>query len=89
MYRKEVSRDVGMRTKITGTACDVSSSRLALGWYGCMGVYGCVWVYGYGDVSTEVSCEWLAGTGPAGWRVWQTGWLAGLWRAGLADTMLQ
>lgn len=56
-----VSRDVGMRTKITGTACDVSSSRLVWVW---------VWVWGMGMgmgmVVFLVCWEWLAGTGLAG-----------------------
>lgn len=38
-----VSRDVGMRTKITGTACDVSSSRLVWVW-----VWVWVWAWGWG-----------------------------------------
>jgi hypothetical protein len=45
-----VSRDVGMRTKITGTACDVSSSRL-------------VWVWGWVFLSSPGVA---GGTGLAG-----------------------
>lgn len=52
-----VSRDVGMRTKITGTACDVSSSRL-------------VWVWVGMGMEVLVRWEWLAGTGLSGLAGW-------------------
>lgn len=61
-----MSRDVGMRVKITGTACDVSGSRLV--WYG----------FGTGmgasmGMDVLARWEWLAGTGLAGlagWACW-------------------